>query len=295
MQIGGLSQNELIAIGAVAGGAYLLYNFKGATDQLDAVEDDDGCPADTSVSSVVGMVAEPWAYTRCFANKIEQVDPVQVAQTVDEDTGDFIDSVEQNIAVAFGIQNDVMIAPNVKVEQEMKTSDFQAWIDYSNSIGQKATPDAYGCVDTLWLPPLPTGGGKGAIVGKICNDNSGCYQEAYGKSGKTISDWGKILDSGAMSCGIAADNNTIAILDVNAVKVNPLPIPLASGDANSLQSQFGVKFDDLASFVNPNWKPPPKGFTGYQSAKLTFDNMNSLWHANPQDDPTFPIPPGGWK
>ncbi len=295
MEIAGLSQNELIIIGAVAGGAYLLYSFKGATDQLDASLDDEGCPAETSVSSVVGMVSEPWAYTKCFANKIEDVDWTQTAEDAQQAVLSGVNTVTGNIAVALGIQDDVRILPNTVIEQETKTSDFQTWIDYANSLGQKVKADEYGCVDTMWLPPVPMAGGKSTMVGKVCNDNSGCYQEAYGVSGKTVSDWGKILDSGSMACGVAVDNNTVAVLDVAAVKANPLPIPLASGTANSLQSQFGVKFDDLAQFINPNWKPPAKGFQGYQSATITIDNLNSMWGSNLMDNSTVPPPPGGWK
>lgn len=311
MDLGGISTNEILIVGAVAGGAYLLYNLKGATDDFDAALDDNGCPSQTSAASVAGMVAEPWAYTQCFANTIANEDYVKDSQDFDTSSGNFIDTSVQDVAVAIGVSSGVQIGPNVQEEKQAQTSDFQAWLDYTAALAPATTSlpkilgdnpyglgsgvDPYGCVDTMWLPPLSEFGGKQAIVGKVCNDNSGCYQEAYGTNGKTISDWGKLLDSGMTSCAVAADNNTLAILDVSAVKANPTAIPLPGDMHNSLQSQFGVSFADITGMVNPNWKPPPKGFQGYQSVPITVGNINSVFGANPMDNPSAPVPPGGWK
>lgn len=322
LSVGGVSTNELLVGAAVIGGAYLLYQFKGASDDLAAVEDDNGCP-DPSLGSVLGVVMEPWAYTKCAANTIKDIpfgqvaeDVVDVAQTVAVGIETVSTRVEQGYEVGIGMP--IPFTPNVAVEAN-SSSDFQAWVAYANQLQANnptagITPgvDAYGCMDTRWLLPLP---GAPAPAQKVCNDNSGCYASTfYQKAAKDdlsttwskllggttsgdedLTSFGQQLKGGAATCAVAADNGTLALLDYDAVKANPLAIPLPSDSPQSLQSAgFGISFENAANLLNKGYKMPAKSKLP-TSAVITVGNINSLYTSNPMDNPSMPVPPGGWK
>ena len=322
LSVGGVSTNELLVGAAVIGGAYLLYQFKGASDDLAAVEDDEGCP-EISASSVAGMLMEPWAYTKCAANKISDIpfgqiadDVVDTAQTVATGTETVATRVEDGYQEALGMP--VPFTPNVAVE-ENKSSDFQAWVAYAQQL-QTNNPNAnittvvdpYGCMDTKWLTPFP---GEPAPIQKVCNDNYGCYASTFNMAGakddlstswskllggttsgnEKLTSFGQQLQNGAASCAVAADNSTLAVIDYDAVKANPLAIPLPSDSPQSLQSAgFGISFENAANLLNKGFKMPAKSKIP-SSAPITVGNVNSLYNSNPMDNPSMPVPPGGWK
>lgn len=322
LSVGGVSTNELLIGAAVIGGAYLLYQAKGASDDLAAVEDDEGCP-DPSLQSVVGVVLEPWAYAKCAANTVQDIpwgelgdDFVAVADTVGDAVEETATAVVDGFEVAAGFP--IPYTPNL-ANEATRTSDFEAWVNYANQlqannptkIAAGATAvDAYGCMDTRWLPPFP---GNPTTVAKVCNDNSGCYAESFWKENKSdsmttwsnmingkpdtsgMTDFGVGLSVGAYSCAVAADNSTLAELNYDAVKANPLPIPLPSDSPQSLQmAGFGVSFENAANLLNKGYKMPPKGKVP-GSANITVGNINSMYSSNPMDNPSMPVPPGGWK
>lgn len=292
--IGGISSNELMIGAAVIGGAYLLWSFKGASDQMAAASDSDGCPSDWSVKAVAGAVVEPWAMIPCAVNKIGDMDVAQIASDASAWISNTATDVSEDVSSAFGFPTP--FTPNVAIETTMKTSDFQAWVDYANGL-KKSNPavnvnvDGFGCMDTMWLPPLP---GAPAAAGKVCNDNSGCYQESFNKDGSTTA-FGDLVKSGIRTCAVAADGGVLAELDYDAVKANPVAIPLPSDSPQSIQmAGFGVSFENAANLLNKSFKlGPPTKYT--KSATITLDNLNGIWGSNPVDNPSLPAPPGGWK
>ncbi len=293
-EIGGISSNELMIGAAVLGGAYLLYSFKGASDQQAAASDSDGCPSSFSVSAAAGAVTEPWAMIPCAINKIGDMDVAQIASDAAGWISNTAETVKEDIGSAFGFPTP--FTPNTAVETMAKTNDFQTWIDYATGL-RKSNPavnitvDGFGCMDTMWLPPLP---GAPAAAGKVCNDNSGCYAESFYKDGSTTA-FGSMLKAGIVTCAVVADGGVLAELDYNAVKANPLAIPLPSDQPQSLQQAgFGVSFENAANLLNKSFKlgPPSKYQT---SAVVTVNNLNSIFHSNPMDNPSMPVPPGGWK
>jgi hypothetical protein len=295
VSVGGVSTNELLVGAAVIGGAILLYNFNSASQDLASVEDSDGCP-EPSLSSVAGMLMEPWAYTSCAVNKIQEIPVGKIATDIKETA----QSVGETFQAALGIPTPM--PPNTVVETTMQTSDFQAWIDFANQL-QKNNPtkvagteiiNPYGCMDTRWMQPYP---GSPAPITKVCNDNSGCYASAFYKvsSGDGLTPFGEALKLGVESCAVAADNGVLAVLDYDAVKADPVAIPLPSDSPQSMQQAgFGVSFENAANMLLKGYKMPPKGGVA-PSATITLGNMNSMWHSNPKDDPGAPVPPGGWS
>ncbi len=314
VSVGGVSTNELLAGAAIIGGAILLYNFSAASDELSSVEDSDGCP-EPSLSSVAGVLMEPWAYTGCAVNKLEEIPVGQIVSDVGTGVVTTATRVEEGYQTALGIP--VPMPPNTTIETTMQTSDFQAWVNYANQL-QASNPkvtstivDAYGCMDTRWMMPYP---GSPAPITKVCNDNSGCYASAFnlkgakddlsttysnllqGKSSSSqMTDFGLALQSGTQMCAVAADNGVLAALDYDAVKADPVAIPLPSDSPQSIQQAgFGVSFENAANLLLKGYKMPAKGSV-VSSATITLGNMNSLWNSNPKDDPGAPVPPGGWS